>query len=96
MLFYVAVILIHVRLFSRTFVEYSIDGLRQVPILFQLPEELWAISCPTLEEFHMTLSGIRAAHNGFGKNNLMSLLGALLNANINPRIHTIVFKLNAP
>uniref|UniRef100_A0A9J2PGD5 Ig-like domain-containing protein n=1 Tax=Ascaris lumbricoides TaxID=6252 RepID=A0A9J2PGD5_ASCLU len=76
----------HLRVF-----ELTIDCL-----VFRLPEELWAISCPTLEEFHMTLSGIRAAHNGFGKNNLMSLLGALLNANINPRIHTIVFKLNAP
>lgn len=63
---------------------------------FQLPDELLAISCPTLEEFYLTLSGIRTAHIGFGKNNLMSLLGALLNANVNPRVNTIVFKLNAP
>ncbi|VDM45154.1 unnamed protein product [Toxocara canis] len=62
----------------------------------QLPEELWGLRCSTLEEFYLTLSGIRSPHNSCVKSNLLILLGFLLNPNINPRINTIVFKLNAP
>ncbi|KHN72940.1 hypothetical protein Tcan_07718 [Toxocara canis] len=77
---------LHLRIF-----ELTIDCL-----VFRLPEELWGLRCSTLEEFYLTLSGIRSPHNSCVKSNLLILLGFLLNPNINPRINTIVFKLNAP
>lgn len=72
--------------------DLSIDALT-----YRIPSELPVLECYTLEEFHLTLSGIRPSlTNEKVKEDLSVIVNKLMNSSILPKLHTIMFKINAP
>ncbi|VDD92753.1 unnamed protein product [Enterobius vermicularis] len=71
--------------------DLSIDALT-----YRVPSELPVLECCTLEEFYLTLSGIRPKlTNENVKMDLSVMVNKLMNATALPRLHTIIFKINA-